>query len=212
MSVLTADYERLQNLSTTDNALANQYRNLFANQNISGAQALINQDNAYLLMQAKDLNDLVDTINYMQQIWDDDKTTFISWIIGMLGMAEAQGSNVRQYIPNYDSNLTYHTGGLAKFDGLPYFCIEDDTTGAWDDSRWILLKPNEMGIIIGNQQGSNLIPQPNISVEVPHIFDSIDWIYNSEIMAKTRANIRYCDPEQSINGEIYMTPYTGEGV
>lgn len=211
MSVLTADYERLQNLSTADNALANQYRNLFANQNIGGAQALINQDNAYLLIQAKNLNDLVDTINYMQQIWANDKTTFALWVTGMLGVGESHGGGSTQwYIPDYNSGSIYHTGGLAKFDNLPYFCIEDNTTGEWDDSKWILLKPNEMGITIGYDQ--DLKPSISLSDSEPYIFDNISWIYNSDVMAETRANIRYCNPEQSISGEIYITPYVGEGV
>lgn len=203
MSVLTSDYERLQSPDSNDEELVKQYRTLFNNQNIAGAQALINQDNAYLVMNASKLNDLVDTINYMQQFWADDKEQFVDWYMGMTESLEV-----------YDSTATYHTGSLVLYDNLPYFCIVDDTTGAWDSSKWILLKPNETGVNF-----SERTVHPNINDMVWRNENNIIiWSYYDGGLdaylrvAQTYPNIRYLsDTTQAINNEVYITDYS-EGV
>lgn len=204
MSVLTSDYERLQSPDSNDEELVKQYRTLFNNQNIAGAQALINQDNAYLVMNASKLNDLVDTINYMQQFWADDKEQFVDWYMGMTESLEV-----------YDSTATYHTGSLVLYDNLPYFCIVDDTTGAWDSSKWILLKPNETGVnFVGEYDGTvsydtgDLVRSNNNSIIEWKYYDGTNFI----VVAITYPNIRYLsDTTQAINNEVYITDYS-EGV
>lgn len=204
MSVLTSDYERLQSPDSNDEELVEQYRTLFNNQNIAGAQALINQDNTYLVMNASKLNDLVDTINYMQQFWADDKEQFADWY---LGMAESPST--------YDSGNTYHTGALVLYNDLPYMCIADDTTGTWDSSKWILLKANESGVnFVGEYDSTQTYNEGDIVWEIND--GAIKWsCYNGTTMiqvAQTYPNIRYLsDTTQAINNEVYITDYS-EGV
>lgn len=204
MSVLTSDYERLQSPNASDEKLVEQYRSLFNNQNIAGAQALINQDNSYLIMNASKLNDLVDTINYMQQFWADDKEQFADWY---LGMAESPST--------YDSSNTYHTGALVLYNDLPYMCMSDNTTGTWDSSKWILLKPNESGInIVGEYDSTASYNTGDLVWNNSN--GIIEWKYydgtNFIVVAHTYPNIRYLsDITQAINNEVYITDYS-EGV
>ena len=204
MSVLTPDYERMQSLNAQQGNLRNQYRQLFNNQNIDSAQALINSDNAYIVMNASKLNDLVDTINYMQQFWAEDKEQFIDWYLGM-----AQSPSV------YDSSNTYHTGALVTYNDLPYLCISDNTTGAWDSSKWILLKPNEAGInIVGEYDSTASYNTGDLAWSNNN--GIIEWKYydgtNFIVVATTYPNIRYLsDTTQATNNEVYITDYS-EGV
>lgn len=206
MSVLTPDYERMQSLNAQQGNLRNQYKQLFENGDIDGAQTLVNNDNAQLAMNASKLNDLVDTINYMQQFWADDKEQFANWYLGMAQLPSA-----------YDSNNTYHTGALVVYNGLPYFCISDNTTGTWDSSKWILLKPNETGVnFVGEYDSTasyntdDLVWSNNNNIIEWKYYDGTDFI----VVATTYPNIRYLsDTTQAIDGEVYITDYSegGEG-
>lgn len=203
MSVLTPDYERMQSLNAKQGNLRNQYKQLFENGDIDGAQTLVNNDNAQLVMNASKLNDLVDTINYMQQFWADDKEQFIDWYLGMAQLPSA-----------YDSGNTYHTGALVVYNDLPYFCISDNTTGTWDSSKWILLKPNETGINFVEKT-----PSPNINdMFWENENNIISWFYYDGgwgaylRVAQTYPNIRYLsDATQAIDGEVYITDYSEGG-
>lgn len=204
MSVLTPDYERMQSLNAQQGNLRNRYKELFNNQNIDGAQALINSDNAYIVMNASKLNDLVDTINYMQQFWAEDKEQFADWYLGMAQSPIA-----------YDSGNTYHTGALVVYNDLPYLCISDNTTGTWDSSKWILLKPNESGVNIVDEYDStasyntgDLVWSNNNGIIEWKYYDGTNFI----VVATTYPNIRYLsDTTQATNNEVYITDYS-EGV
>lgn len=202
MSVLTPDYERMQSLNAQQGSLRNQYKQLFKNGNIDGAQALVNNDSAQLAMNASKLNDLVDTINYMQQIWEDDKEQFTDWYLGMA-----------QLPSTYDSSNTYHTGALVVYNDLPYFCISDNTTGTWNSSKWILLKPNEIGLnFVGEYDSTasydtgDLVWSNNNGIIEWKYYDGTDFI----VVATTYPNIRYLsDTTQAIDGEVYITDWNG---
>lgn len=204
MSVLTPDYERMQSLNAQQGSLRNQYKQLFKNGNIDGAQALVNNDSAQLAMNASKLNDLVDTINYMQQFWAEDKEQFIDWYLGMA-----------QLPSTYDSSNIYHTGALVVYNDLPYLCILDNTTGTWDSSKWILLKPNETGINIVDEYDStasyntgDLVWSNNNGIIEWKYYDGTNFI----VVAHTYPNIRYLsDATQAMNNEVYITDYS-EGV
>lgn len=204
MSVLAPDYERMQSLNAQQGNLRNRYKELFNNQNIDGAQALINSNNAYIVMNASKLNDLVDTINYMQQFWADDKEQFANWYLGMAQLPSA-----------YDSNHTYHTGALVVYNGLPYFCISDNTTGTWDSSKWILLKPNETGVnFVGEYDSTASYNTGDLAWSNNN--GIIEWKYydgtNFIVVATTYPNIRYLsDATQAMDNEVYITDYS-EGV
>lgn len=338
MSVLTPDYERMQSLNAQQGNLRNQYKQLFKDGNIDGAQTLVNNDNAQLAMNASKLNDLVDTINYMQQFWADDKEQFTNWYLGMtkgvnnllvhdggvyyrygvkigddyskvhiygqpnsvdiqlqrqIGSVDAgvntlksgntyrvtgcpssgdnatyilsvqvnfldglheyyhdTGSGVEftlsrdaksftmsivvniqttdpidvTFIPRiystseiYDPTQIYHTGTIVLYsnDALPYFCISDNTTGTWDSSKWILLKPNETGLnFIGEYDSTtsyntgDLVWSNNNNIIEWKYYDGADFI----VVATTYPNIKYLsDTTQAIDGEVYITDYR-EGV
>lgn len=204
MSVLTPDYERMQSLNAQQGSLRNQYKQLFKNGNIDGAQALINSDNAYIVMNASKLNDLVDTINYMQQFWAEDKEQFTDWYLGMA-----------QLPSTYDSSNIYHTGALVVYNDLPYLCISDNTTGTWDSSKWILLKSNEAGINIVGEYNStasyntgDLVWSNNNGIIEWKYYDGTNFI----VVATTYPNIRYLsDTTQAMSNEVYITDYS-EGV
>lgn len=208
MSILTPDYERLQSSATTDNELVHRYRRLFGEQNISGAQALITPEHAHLVMSADKLNDLVDTINYMQQFWMDDKDQFVEWYM-----------NMTKSLDLYSTSKTYNVGNLVTYNSLPYFCLEHDVTGVWDSSKWILLKPVDTGLTIYGEDTGSLLLDNSLLWEVESN-NLINWKYmdnsGSQVtqVATTHPNIRYIDsgvPGVIYDDEIYMTEWDGGG-
>ena len=127
MSVLSQDYERLQNASITNKNVVDNYKQAFDNQNITLAHQSVSEC-PYLVMSADNLNNLVDTINYMQQFWADDKDEFAGWWCGM-------GDTPTTYDPAQTDNV----GQVAYYRNNPYFCIEHNTTGAFDYNKWLLM-------------------------------------------------------------------------
>lgn len=206
MAILTPDYERMQNGQPQDYNTTKQYRKEFADQDIASAQALITNDNNYLVMDAGKLDDLCDTINYMQEIWERHKRLFASRYLSLTS------------IEQYDSEHgVYTSGDLVLYDGTPYICIDNEgTAGAWDGSKWSVMERDDVGLTFigwsnyGALHGDDTLwinyesltaTQPPLRWKVGD--DLIDYGY-------TYPNIRYLKSNQTpYTGEIYMTDWNG---
>lgn len=60
--------------------------------------------------------------------------------------------------PAYDLNETYDTGDVVMYETLMYKCKADNTTGAWDASKWERTTAGEEGA--GGGGGSSVVPNP----------------------------------------------------
>lgn len=60
--------------------------------------------------------------------------------------------------PAYDLNETYDTGDVVMYETLMYKCKADNTTGAWDPSKWERTTAGEEGAGGG---GSSVVPNPS---------------------------------------------------
>lgn len=213
MAVLTPDYERMQNSQPQDFSTIKEYRDYFRNQDIDSAQSLITSSNDYLVMDADKLNDLCDTIDYMQQIWDNDKTEFADKYLRLTKEPEA-----------YDSSQTYNVGDLVSYNGNPFFCISDDTTGAWDVSKWIKIGGDDVGLVFAGQYDPPVVYPDGVLVadgetrSIPAQFKlPVTWEYkmNDSFMqcGATYPNIRYLTSSQTpYANEIYMTEWDGGSI
>lgn len=212
MAILTPDYERMQNGQPQDYNTTKQYRKEFAEQDIASAQALITNDNNYLVMDADKLNDLCDTINYMQQIWADNKDEFAD---KYFRLAEEPTT--------YDTSKTYNVGDLAIYSDNPYICITDTTTGTWDSSKWFRIGNDDVGLVFVGQYDPISVYSDGVLVangetgDVPsQLKVPVTWEYkmndNFTQCGATYPNIRYLTSSQTpYTSEIYMTDWNGGG-
>lgn len=213
MAILTPDYERLQNGQTTDFDITQEYREDFKNQNITAAQALITSANDYLVMKASKLNDLCDTILYTEQFWEDDKDTFTQKYFRLTETPNA-----------YSASETYNIGNLVIYNGDPYVCTSDNTIGTWDDSKWIKIGNDDVGLVFVGQR-EPLITYPNGALLVngetgsipPRLKLPVTWEYKMNDSftqcGATYPNIRYLTSNDTpYANEIYMTDWDGGGV
>lgn len=60
--------------------------------------------------------------------------------------------------PAYDLNETYDKGDVVMYETLMYKCKADNTTGAWDASKWERTTAGEEGA--GGGGGSSVVPNP----------------------------------------------------
>ena len=60
--------------------------------------------------------------------------------------------------PAYDLNETYDTGDVVMYETLMYKCKADNTTGAWDASKWERTTAGEEGA--GGGGGTTVVPNP----------------------------------------------------
>ena len=198
MTRLSQDYERMQSTPSTEKDLVDEYREDFAQGLIGTAQGLIDSSTDQLVMVASKLNSLVDTINYMQAFWAADKAKFESWFLGMFGSSA------------YDSTKTYHSGTIVSYSGNYYICIVDDTTGAWNASKWLKLGYAGVGLTFkGEYDANETYSNGDLTIKV---VDSIPtWQYYNGSAWTTigyiYGNLRYLeDPTDAYDGEIYITP------
>lgn len=208
MAVLTSSYKHIQNGQSVDFETTKEYRDDFKNQDIASAQALITTGNDYLVMDADKLNDLCDTIDYMQQIWEDDKRRFILRLFSLTEPPEEYNGMSR----------VYTTGELVLYNGVPYICIDSDgTSGTWDDSKWIRIGSDDIGLdfIGGVTEGTTPLPEQNkLYIKIPPspIFDlnPLPWMCDATVVGYTYPNIRYLTEDMTpYTGEIYMCDYEG---
>lgn len=361
MAILTPDYERMQNGQPQDYNTTKQYRKEFADQDIASAQALITSDNSYLVMDADKLNDLCDTIDYMQQVWANDKEEFAnkylrmtapmvvgrnlidpitininqngitltpnddgvsmtlngtatnsfqvvlcnvdspvpynnasifdsmvtgglfsdsslespiqSALIGMEYDKDDGGSGgvldygvvSRSYLHNYQwklkiafkagdtfdnmqcypiftcgiphtsglysyngdtqyhLNYIYNTGDLVLYNGDPYFCISDNTTGEWDDTKWLRIGDDDVGLVFAGlydplaEYLNGVLVVDGYTGGVPSQPKvPVTWEYkmndNFTQCGATYPNMRYLTSSQTpYTSEIYMTDWNGGG-
>lgn len=205
MAVLTSSYEHIQNGQSVDFETTKEYRDDFKNQDIASAQSLITTSNDYLIMDADKLNDLCDTITYMQEIWENDKNTFRGWYFGMT------------HCEQYDSTHVYKVGSIVAHNDINYFCIADNTTGTWDDSKWIRIGSDDIGLdfIGGVTEGTTPLPeQDKLYIKIPpsSTFDlnPLPWMCDATVVGYTYPNIRYLTENMTpYTGEIYMCDYEG---
>lgn len=207
MSVLSQDYDRLQSVTAPDNPIVQNYKQLFGDGDIYGAQQIAMDNCPQVVMDADRLNDLVDTINYMQQFWMDDKITFENLLLGMMSD-----------LSSYDVSEIYDVGQVVVYNDEPYFCIDRNVTGAFDNTKWLLLKPNEMGFYISDSFGSAQYVSYAEMYSLDGRYLYSNWYDNSGgdyvVRAFTYPNIRYIDEEgggleSPYAGEIYMTDWDG---
>lgn len=201
MTVLSAGYTKLKDVSVGENTIAEQYKEYFRNRNIDGAQNLVETNCPFLAMTASDLNDLCDTINYMQAFWENDKTAFANKYFAL-------GDNA---ITAYNSSSIYNIGNFAIYDSNRYLCIVDGTTGAFDASKWLLITPNNLGINLKGLYDSGATYNAN---DVTYTISNniVTWqIYNGSSwsdIATTYPSIRYLtDVSDAYDGEVYITPH-----
>ena len=202
MAILTSDYKHVQNGQPQDYNTTKEYREDFKNQDIDSAQALITSNNDYLVMDASKLNDLCDTINYMQQIWDDDKAEFQNWYLGM--------THYEQYDPTY----TYKVGSIVQYNNDNYFCIVDNTTGTWDGTKWARIGNDDVGLDFIGDVLEGTVPPPQRSklyIETPFFWtSSLPWKCGTEVVGYTHPNIRYLTESMTpYTSEIYMCDWNG---
>lgn len=200
MAVLTPDYERIQNGQPQDFATTQEYREDFKNQDIASAQALITSDNNYLVMDADKLNDLCDTINYMQQIWIDDKEEFVEKYFRLTNMPEL-----------YDSSRVYAYGDLVTYNNNPYICISEQATGSWQDYRWFRIGRDDIGLDFVETYTTGV---NELLVGVLIWQGKLDYIYyyvpHGGTIGYAYPNIRYrASNDIPYTGEIYITDWNG---
>lgn len=207
MAILTPDYERMQNGQSVDFETTKEYRNDFKNQDIGSAQALITSDNNYLVMDADKLNDLCDTINYMQQIWMDDKEEFAEKYFRLTNTPDL-----------YDSSKVYAYGDLVTYNGSPYICISEQVTGSWQDYRWLRIGNDEVGLRFVGEQPSEYVPENGelwVICDGGYLVPTWEACRNDITIdvGETYPNIRYLTPEEvpyvTYDDEIYMTDWNG---
>lgn len=206
MSILSPDYDRLTNSDIGDATLTQQYKTTFASGDIDGAHTLVENANPNVAMSATRLNDLCDTITYMQNIWAEDKETFFSYF-----------QNMAQVGGTYDAEVTYNKGDIVHYNDAPHLCIENGTTGVFDPSKWILLKPNDLGVNLRGEYDSQQTYQVNDVVwQYDTTNDAIIWkVCTSspqtfETIVTKYPNIRYLGSNDTpYTNEIYMTDWNG---
>ena len=204
MAILTSDYEHMQNGQPQDFQTTKEYRDDFKNQDITSAQALITDNNSYLVMSADKLNDLCDTITYMQEIWDDDKSEFVNKYFRLTRYDDSQ------YTPMH----TYNTGDLVIYSDESYICISDNVTGEWDDSKWIRIGNDDVGLkFIGVREAGHIYPNDELWVmqqdSLGHYTNVCLWHSGNRQIGITRPNIRYIMMGAPSANEIYMCDYDG---
>lgn len=220
MAVLTPAYEHLQNGQVTDFETTKEYRAYFEDQDIASAQALVTSDNNYLVMDADKLNDLCDTINYMQQIWADDKEEFFRKYRGMIPEVcitlLPEGEDCRIQIPDYSEQISHNTGSIVRYINQYYFCIADNVQGNWDDSKWIKIGSDDVGLEFNGLYGEESGLYVTLGVIPPDpTFTQLIWHAKQagstqEIVGYTYPNIRYRTDETGLyDNEIYMCAYEG---
>ena len=201
MTVLSNDYTRLKNPNAEQGDVVEAYKTKFATGDIDGAKAEVTTTYPFIAMSASDLNNLCDTITYMQNIWATDKTTFGNKVLA-LGTAPSP----------YSTTTTYNIGSLATYNSNPYLCIVDGTTGTWDATKWVLLTPNNLGINIKGLYNSvetysngDVTYTINNGVTTWQIYNGSTWSDITEV----HPSIRYLsDSTEAYSGEIYIAPYT----
>ena len=212
MAILTPDYERLQNTQVPEFDMVEEYRDDFSNQDIDSAQALITSDKKYLVMDADALNDLCDTLMYMQSIWESDKFDFRLAYMRMCATIECFGTGCSATIPEYNIGSTYNVGDIVAYNGNYYFCIVDNVTGTWDDSKWIRIDKDDVGLdFIGGSTMSTSHTTDELWVDTS---SSLPTWYQGEdnIIGYTYPNMRYLTSNDTpYSGEIYMTDWVGGG-
>ena len=204
MSVLSSDYKRLENLQVGNEGLVDEYKARFENGDISGAQGLIDNTNNQLVIKASSLIDLVDTINYMQAFWANNKEEFAEWFFNMSLTAST-----------YNSSNTYDIGEIVLYNSFPYICISMDTTGTWDATKWLLISNDGIGLNFKGEYDSDVSYATN---DLTILVDNGSYIwqyYNGSSwveLGRTNPNIRYLeDSADAYTGEIYITPMEGGG-
>lgn len=200
MTVLSAGYTKLKDVSVEENTIAEQYKEYFRNRNIDGAQDLVETNCPFLAMKASDLNDLCDTINYMQAFWAQDKELFGGKYFSLGTDAET-----------YDPSTIYNIGDFAIYNSNTYLCIVDNTTGAFDITKWLLITPNNLGLNIkglyddvATYYNKDVTYFMDDGVAIWQVYDGSSW---TEI-ATTQQSIRYLsNPSTAYNDEICIVPY-----
>lgn len=198
MARLSEDYEHIQSTPSTAKELLDDYRYYFSQGQIDSAQGLIDSSNDQLVLDASKLNSLVETINYMQAFWAEDKEKFIEWLLAMCDY-EA-----------YDSTKTYHTGAVVSYDDYYYICISDDTTGSFNPSYWIRLGSTDVGLnFIGEYDSSATYNNNDLVINVINNIPTWQYYNGSSwvTIGYMYGNLRYLeDPTDAYDGEIYITP------
>lgn len=200
MTVLSSDYTRLESVSTDEDIIAKQYKDYFHNNEIDEAHDLVVDGYPHIAMKASDLNDLCDTINYMQAFWAQDKELFGGKYFSLGTDAET-----------YDSSSTYNIGDFAIYNSNTYLCIVDNTTGAFDVIKWLLITPNNLGLNIkglyddgATYYNKDVTYFMDDGVAIWQVYDGSSW---TEI-ATTQQSIRYLsNPSTAYNDEICIVPY-----
>ena len=212
MAILTPDYERMQNSQPQDFSTIKEYRDYFRNQDIDSAQSLITSSNDYLVMDADKLNDLCDTIDYMQQIWDDDKAEFANKYLRLTREPEV-----------YDSSKTYNIGDLVNYNDVPHFCISYNTTGVWDDTKWLRIGDDDVGLDfvglydpLADYSNGVLVADGETGGVPSRLKLPVTWRYKMNDSftqcGATYPNIRYLTSNDTpYTNEIYMTEWNGGG-
>lgn len=201
MTVLSSDYTRLENASTDEDIIAKQYKNYFYSNKIDEAHDLVVEGYPHLAMKASDLDDLCDTINYMQAFWAQDKELFGSKYFSLGTDAET-----------YDPSTIYNIGDFAIYNSDTYLCIVDNTTGAFDITKWLLITPNNLGLNIkglyddgATYYNKDVTYFMDDGVAIWQVYDGSSW---TEI-ATTQQSIRYLsNPSMAYNDEICIVPYS----
>ena len=49
---------------------------------------------------------------------------------------QANPASTANFAPDYDDTATYNTNDKVIYQGLMYVCLEDNITGAWDNTKW----------------------------------------------------------------------------
>ena len=49
---------------------------------------------------------------------------------------QANPASTVNFAPDYDDTATYNTNDKVIYQGLMYVCLEDNITGAWDNTKW----------------------------------------------------------------------------
>lgn len=135
------DEERnlLQNINADNDALAESYKSFFAEAipNIGMAHALIDDDNSHLAINSEKLNAIAEALMNLQNHFVNAKDTVVERL-----------SRIGELSVPYDDSETYQKGNIVSYDSVQWICVDDNVTGTFDPTKWVMINSNSFGFDI----------------------------------------------------------------
>lgn len=187
--IIEEGYPKLRDIDKDNSETAQNYKNMFSNNNISGAQNLIDNDiesenyNGFIAFTADKMNALKEVLIRLQNIWYNILNRLLGWF-----------QNIGQDIQPYLSTNTYNKGDVVTYNNITYMCVEENVTGTFNPIKWVMLNPSGIGFDI-----TDTVITTNNDNKVRTIS------YNNENIAIILPDmIALDDEDDAVNGMIYL--------